>query len=364
MGSGTVALRGALRAEDGLAIDEAQARALVRDLHRVRPSIYWTDLLASATVGWAAFAVGVILPPLSVGMLAAAAVATMALYRSLCFMHEISHQNRRTLPHFETAWNFLVGYPLLMPSFVYVGVHQDHHKISTYGTSGDPEYLPFARSSGMTTAFALESFLIPVFLLIRFLLLAPLGLLSERLRSWLLVHSSSFTINIRYRRDVTANLVRTVKRDSAFIFLIWGLAVGLAVSNLLPWRAFAVWFVVVSVASFINTLRTLGAHAYESSGEPVDRVGQLIDSIDTPGRFWTELWAPVGLRYHALHHYFPGIPYHCLPEAYRRLAGSLPLSAEYSPLAAEYSPLAAEYRKMSSPSLPHSLRRLVRKGLR
>jgi fatty acid desaturase len=357
MGSGTVALRGALRAEAGLAIDEVQARVLVRDLHRVKPSVYWVDLLVSATVGWAAFAVAVILPPLSVGMLAAAAVAIVALYRSLCFMHEISHQSRRTLPHFETVWNFLVGYPLLMPSFVYVGVHQDHHKISTYGTSGDPEYLPFARSSGMTTAFVLESFLMPLFLLIRFLGLAPLGLVSERLQDWLLVHSSSFTINIRYRRDVTANLTGTVRRDSAFIFLIWGLAIGLAMSNLIPWRGFAVWFVVVSVASFINTLRTLGAHAYESSGEPVDRVGQLVDSIDTPGRFWTELWAPVGLRYHALHHYFPGIPYHCLPEAYRRLTGS-------SPLTSEDRPLAAEYKKMSSSSLPHSLSSLVRKGLR
>ena len=79
-------------------------------------------------------------------------------------------------------------------------------------------------------------------------------------------------------------------------------------------------------------------------------MGQLIDSIDTPGRFWTELWAPVGLRYHALHHYFPGIPYHGLPEAYTRLVGTLPL--------------ATEYRKMSSPSLPYSLRALIRKGLR
>jgi fatty acid desaturase len=349
MGSGAVALRGALRAEQALEIDEIQVRALVRDLHRVKPAVYWIDLLTGTTLGWTAFALAAILRPFSVGMLAATVLAILALYRSLCFMHEISHQSRRTLPWFETVWNFLVGYPLLMPSFVYVGVHQDHHKLSTYGTTSDPEYLPFARSSAMTTSFALESFLIPVFLIVRFLALAPLGLCSKRLQNWLLMHSSSFTINIRYRREVTTNLFRTVRRDSAFILLIWGLAIGLAAAGLISWRVFALWFVVVSIASFINTLRTLGAHAYESSGEPLDRMGQLIDSIDTPGRFWTELWAPVGLRYHALHHYFPGIPYHSLPQAYRRLSGNLPL--------------AAEYCKMTSPSLPHSLQSLIRKGL-
>jgi fatty acid desaturase len=350
MGSGAVVPRGTLREEYTLEIDEVQVRALVRDLHRVNPAIYWTDLLASAGLGWGAFAVAVLLPPLSAGMLSAAAVAIVALYRCLCFIHEISHQNQRTLPRFETAWNFLVGYPLLMPSFFYVGVHQDHHKISLYGTAGDPEYLPFARSTAMTTAFALESFLIPALLLARFLVLAPLGLVSRRLQHWLVVHFSSLTINVRYERDVNSNVFRTIRQNSVFVLLLWSLAIALAGFGAIPWRTFVIWFAIVSVISFVNTLRTLGAHAYESSGEPRDRMGQLIDSIDTPGRFWTELWAPVGLRYHALHHYFPGIPYHSLPKAYGRLVGTLPL--------------ATEYRKMSSPSLPHSLGSLLRKGLR
>ena len=98
----------------------------------------------------------------------------------------------------------------------------------------------------------------------------------------------------------------------------------LAAFRILPWRFFAIWYLVSAVASFINTVRTLGAHRYASDGTPLDRDGQLGDSIDTPGAFWTELWAPVGLRYHALHHYFPGIPYHNLNNAYRRLIRGLP----------------------------------------
>lgn len=325
-------------------------RELVRDLNRPARAIFWKDLLATSTIGWTAFAGAVLLRPFSAAMLVCVAVAALALYRSLCFLHEISHQNQRTLPGFETAWNLLAGYPLLMPSFVYAGVHQSHHKLSTYGTPQDPEYLPFAHNSRMTAVFAAEGFFIPAILLLRFLLLTPIGFLWPTFERWLVVRLSSLTMNVEYRRDATPELIKKVRRHSAAMFLIWATLAGLAVFGVLPWRFFAIWFVVTGLASFVNTLRTLGAHAYESSGEPLDRVGQLIDSIDTPGAFWTELWAPVGLRYHALHHYFPGIPYHNLAEAYRRLMSRLDIGGNYG--------------KMSSPSLQHSLRSLYKKGLR
>lgn len=344
-----VELRCALRSNNTVELDDLQMRSLVRDLHRVRPAVYWTDLLLTAGLGWFCFAAAVLLPPFSAGMLVAAAISVIALYRALCFIHEISHQNQRSLPGFEAVWNFVAGYPLLMPSFVYCGVHNDHHKLSTYGTHDDPEYLPFARSAGMTIAFAVESVIIPAALLVRFLLLTPVGLVSKRVQAWLVTHASSLTINLRYCRKATPTLMKTIRRDTIGILAVWSVFIGLAAVHIIPLRALGIWFVIVACASLVNTLRTLGAHAYESSGEPLDRTGQLIDSIDTPGSFWTELWAPVGLRYHALHHYFPGIPYHHLPEAYRRLTRTFAA--------------ADDYKKMSSPSLPHSLGSLLRKGL-
>jgi fatty acid desaturase len=237
-----------------------------------------------------------------------------------------------------------------MPSFVYVGVHQNHHKISTYGTAQDPEYLPFAGSSRMTTVFALEGFFIPAALLLRFVFLTPVGLISPRFQRWLVVYASALTMNVKYRREATAQLIRKVRIHGAAIFFLWAALIVAALRGAVPWKFFVLWFVVVGIASAVNTFRALGAHAYESSGEPLDRDGQLLDSIDTPGGFWTELWAPVGLRYHALHHYLPGIPYHSLPEAYRRLVATPPFSASY--------------RKLSSPSLRHSLVTLFKKGLR
>jgi fatty acid desaturase len=332
-----------------LSLDDGVMKDLVRDLHRASRGFFWTDLLLTSALGWSAFVAAVVWKPFSAPMLLALLVSVFALYRGLCFMHEITHQNWRTLPGFETAWNWLIGFPLLMPSFIYVGVHLDHHRISSYGTENDPEYLPFAHSAKMTTVFAFESFFIPVALVVRFVVLAPVGFVWPKFQRQLVRCASALTMNVRYRREASEELTRRVRRDSIFVLAIWAAMLALAVAHLVPWRVFVVWLALDSLISFINTLRTLGAHAYENEGAPLDRAGQLLDSIDTPGAFWTELWAPVGLRYHALHHYFPGIPYHNLPKAYTRVVAHLPV--------------ADNYRLMTNPSLPYSLRELLRKGM-
>jgi len=319
--------------------EDLQSRALLRDLHVPRPFVYWTDLLLSAGLGWTAFAFAASLP-FSTAALLCAGAAVLALYRTLCFIHEISHIKRSALPGFETVWNLLAGFPLLMPSFIYVGVHQSHHSPGSYGTSRDPEYLPFAASRRMTIVFALESFLMPAALMARFLAAAPFGLVIPPFGRWLAVHASSLTMNFAFRREVTRELSAKINRDTVLLLAMWALAFAL-----LSRHVFIVWFVVMSIVSFINTLRTLAAHRYEGDGTPFDRSGQLRDSNDVPGRVWTELWAPVGLRYHALHHYFPGIPYHNLATAHRRLIGALPSGAVY--------------REVTRPGLLSSLRSLV-----
>ncbi len=331
---------------------DREALLLVRDLHGPRAIIYWIDLTISAIVGWTGFAVALAARPSSIPMLATMAaamfVAAFALYRGLCFIHEISHLRRLRLPEFETAWNLAFGIPLLLPSFVYVGVHPHHHNLATYGTDQDPEYLPFATSHRMTVVFLMHSVLLPLAFLVRFLLLAPVALLWPRFHNWLVVHASSLAMNAAYRRQNSAELTTTIKRGEIAILLLWMAALATLSHYHLAWKALLVWYVVNAFISACNTMRALGAHRYESAGLPLDRTAQLEDSIDTPGAVWTALWAPVGLRYHALHHHFPGIPYHNLGPAYRRLISSLPE--------------ASGYHEVTSPSLSRSLQRLYATG--
>jgi fatty acid desaturase len=327
---------------------DTEAWALVKDLHQPRPAIFWADLLLSAVAGWGGFAVALLAKPFSASMWLAFLIAACALYRGLCFVHEISHIRRSHLRGLETTWNLIFGVPLLMPSFVYVGVHSNHHSLATYGTDQDPEYLPFANSHWMTTVFVAHSVLIPLALLLRFLVFAPAGLLWPRFHRWLVVHASSLSMNTLYRREDSPALTKWIKRWETAILLAWLAAAIIAWHYGVAWKALALWCGISSCAALCNALRALGAHRYESDGMALDRGGQLLDSIDTPGAAWTELWAPVGLRYHALHHYFPGIPYHNLGTAYRRLISGLPAEAAY--------------QELTSPSLQWSLRRLYRSG--
>jgi fatty acid desaturase len=331
-------------------LDEV-TRRLVVDLHGARPAIFWVDLVASAIVGWTAFGfvvAGQLSPPIAV---LAATGASLALYRGLSFIHELTHLQHRSIPGFETAWNMLFGVPLLLPSFTYLGVHQSHHSLSTYGTQADPEYLPFATSRRLIFAFSVQAaVLLPLALLIRFLVCAPVGLAWPRVHRWLETRASSFSMNPAYRRIVPPAAARKMRLWEAAILAAWAAAIGLMVEGLLPTRTVVVWYGVLALVSFLNVLRVLGAHDYDSAGTPLDRQGQLSDSIDTPGGPWTELWAPVGLRYHALHHYFPGIPYHNLGKAYRRIVASVPTDSLY--------------RRSTSASLGRSLKRLYARATR
>lgn len=324
-----------------------QQLPVLADLHKVRPAIYWTDLLLSAGVGWTSFAIAAYQELGSPAGAVAIIVAIFALYRALAFTHEINHQGQR-IPGFEAAWNWLMGFPLLLPSFAYAEVHFDHHRVATYGTEADPEYLPFARSATMMAGYCLHTLFIPPLLCLRFLVLAPIAFLSRPLERALVEHSSAIAINRHYRRNATDRLIRVVRCDSLRLLTFWTVLIALGVLGVIPIRAVANWFVVTTSIFFIDGLRTLAAHAYESQGQPMDKVGQASDSFDIPGRIWTELWAPVGLRYHATHHCFPGIPYHALPRAYRRLTQAMPNA----------------HRKMTRPSLLRTLRDLYRKGLR
>ena len=80
-----------------------------------------------------------------------------------------------------------------------------------------------------------------------------------------------------------------------------------------------------SLMTFLNQVRTAVAHRWDNDGEVMAPLDQFLDSVNVPPpALLPFLWAPVGLRYHALHHLMPRLPYHNLGAAHRRLTEALP----------------------------------------
>jgi fatty acid desaturase len=310
-----------------------EAHHLVRDLMTPNPWIYWTDFLFHITLGWAAFFTALLSPAFSLWQLGGFVVAVLALYRSAIFVHELAHLKKGSFKNFRLAWNILCGIPFLIPSFTYDGVHNDHHKPDVYGTSADGEYLPFAtRRPAEMVAYVLLSFLLPVFLVARFVVLTPLCYLIPPLRKIVWERASSLTIDPNYRRaaDAIRNDLNWRQQEIAAC-LLGAAIITLVVLDVLPYSLLVLWYLISVTVYFLNSLRTLAAHAYRNPGDrKMTLAEQYLDSINIPGNFLiTPLWAPVGLRYHATHHLFMSMPYHNLGKAQRRLVNGLTDNSQY-----------------------------------
>ena len=176
------------------------AANLTRDLNVPKSAIYWADMLGSALLGYVAMFAAMSVHPtwLAVG---AGLVAVLALYRAGSFIHELTHIKKGAVRGFRFSWNLIVGVPLLVPSFMYEGVHNQHHAKRYYGTVDDPEYLPLALMHPWTLpVFLIAAALAPIGMLIRFGILAPLSMLSPRLRNVVVGRYSGLQINPKFVR--------------------------------------------------------------------------------------------------------------------------------------------------------------------
>ena len=296
------------------------------------PTIYWVDLLASAFVGWSLFAIAAGAAFGSWLNLIATLGAIFALLRAALFIHELSHLKCGQIPGFELVWNLIVGIPLMIPSLMYVGSHLDHHKRMGFGTNDDPEYAQIARWSRLRiVTFVLTVALLPLVLPLRWGVLGPLSRLFPSLRRLVVGHFSTLVINTDYVRPMPrGEQVRRWKLQEAGAAAFFWVVTAVVIAGRIPIGWIAQWCVVGGGILAVNQIRTLVAHGYESEGEPMDTEAQLLDSINLRG--WpilTVLIAPVGLRFHALHHYLPSIPYHSLGLVHRRLLAELPQNAPY-----------------------------------
>lgn len=304
-----------------------EAREIVKGLYAPNPWIYWTDFLFSITLGWSAFVLALRAPAFSAWQAVFYLVTSLALYRAVIFTHELAHLRKSTFRRFRLVWNLSCGFPLMVPSFMYGGVHNDHHKRGVYGTREDGEYLPFAVTRPIRIVlYLLQVFVLPLLLAGRFILLTPLSYLHGGLRRLVWASASSLTIDYDYRRPDPSSRDESGWRWQEFATFLYGAAaVTLASTGVWPWRVLLLWYLVSVLMFVLNSLRTLAAHSYRNPGDrSMEFTEQYLDSVNIPGnRLFTTLWAPVGLRYHATHHLFPALPYHALGAAHRRLVREL-----------------------------------------
>jgi fatty acid desaturase len=316
----------------------AEARSLVSDLFRPNPRIYWTDLLVTVAVAYLLSALvqrpirfPAAGPYLAVQCLCFIA-SSLLFYRATLFIHELVHLPRQQFLGFRVAWNLLVGIPLLVPSFLYY-THLDHHRRRSFGTQEDGEYIPLARRHWWHIVKYLAIIpLIPLAAIVRFALLTPLAWLHPRIRSWAHRHASSMVMDPAYSRPAPSPATWRMifwQELGCFLFLWSAIAVGCRLgAAAIP---FLVQFYLMAILVLtINSVRTLGAHRWWNDGRELSFQEQLLDSVSIEGQHWlSELWGPIGIRWHSLHHLFPSLPYHNLAEAHRRLMLHLPADSPY-----------------------------------
>jgi len=297
---------------------------------RPRRAVYWLDLGLSAALGWSAF----VLAGLAEGLLvwAAGAAAVLALYRAVLFIHEIAHLPPGAVPGLAPAWDLAVGFPLAVPSLMYAGSHGDHHRVGTYGTAADPEYLPLAHWHPLRIAGAsLAVLAVPALLLLRWGVLGPLSRAIPALRPLVVERASTLVINGDYRRPQPRGRERRrwALEEAGAAATVWAGAAAVASGALAPgWLV--LWYAVSIGILLLNHLRTLAAHRYANDAGSLDRQGELVDSVNLTGDgLATLLAAPLGLRFHALHHLAPMLPYHSLGAVHRALLRELAPEAPY-----------------------------------
>lgn len=287
----------------------------IKTLTKPNPWLYWTDLLGTALccyglmyicmrtswsdpMKWLSF--------LTCGFL---------VNRGLYFMHEVLHQGR-LIKGFETAQNLLFGFLFKLPSYIHAP-HHHHHRSTTYGTQADPEYDDafIGKSAGLYCGTVFVSLLFPVLLTFRFGIL-PLfyPVMKHEWRLKIYQRASTFALNPNYLRPLpTPEETKSwLWQDGmSCVYHLIGLSV-LSLENYLVLNLFS------SMFFFCNFFRTLVAHKYSASGDKTIEA-QVKDSISIPNSLTDFFWAPVGLKYHGLHHYFPTIPYHNLKKAHETL---------------------------------------------
>lgn len=302
------------------------------DYFAVHPVRYWSDFLLSLVIAYTSATVYLVSPLGSWQQLTAFPIAVFWLYRLGSLIHEVCHLGHHEMRVFKVTWNLLVGTMTLTPSPFFTRHHRDHHSARMYGTPEDPEYVANVLEAGnwrSALLYALHVAIFPVLVFLRFLL-APLTFLSPRLRQLVLERASSMTMNLQYKRKITPfdRFAIAAVEVPCFVraaFIPLSIAIGLA-----PPSRIVLLYILALTTVVMNQMRQLADHHFAGDGSAVSLESHVLDSCNFTGRDpLTWLFFPFSIRYHALHHLFPSMPYHNLKAAHEHLVRQLPADSPY-----------------------------------
>jgi len=313
-----------------------QARRTIReadtDFFRVSPLRYWIDFLTSLAAAYLAATVYLVSPAWSWQQGLAFPFAAFWLYRLGSLIHEVCHLGQHEMRVFKVAWNLLAGVVMLTPSPFFTRHHRDHHSQRLYGTPEDPEYMANVMQPGNAWSIVRYAAFVAVFPLLVFLrfLLAPLSYLHPALREWTLRRASSLTFNRRYDRRLTPADRRAIVAVEWLCFLraaMIPILIGLGFNH---WSRIPLLYALALATVLLNQMRLLADHHLDSDGSRLDVESHILDSCNfTRNDPLTLLFFPFSIRYHALHHLFPSLPYHNLGKAHAHLVAALPGDSPY-----------------------------------
>lgn len=294
---------------------------VIDDLKDISKLTYLFDFLLSASVFYAAFLYSGISSNLLVKC-ALYVVAVLSVYRMSVFSHEIVHMGNR-FPLFVVLWNVICA-PAILYSSAFFRSHIDHHRSDSYGSEKDPEYARFWDTSYMSKLYLGFSPLVPFLEFFKRAILIPVSWVIPGYRKKM--KSKEVLASIHGNYEATPHIRPASKFENFIDFMITIecvaiLALAIYDQQYVSW--IIKWLSVLGLGILINSARTLHAHLYTISKTPVPLAEQFDDSITLnlhPAAAF--LVAPVGLKYHAIHHLFPFLPYHSLGKAHKRLLDS------------------------------------------
>jgi fatty acid desaturase len=315
------------------------ARRVIRqgpvDFFEVKPTHYWRDMILCVVCAYGAATVYLSSPLFSWPQLVAFPFTVFWLYRGNSMVHEVSHLHRKQLDSFKVGWNVLFGIPTLFPSTFFTSHHRDHHTGRHYGTPQDPEYIVNVFTPGSVAssiAYCVHVAIYPLFVVLRFMF-TPISFLRQDWRDYTLRRLSSFTMNWKYERNIN----RLDRKGFAVVEILcclraWMIPIGV-VTGIADWTRIPLMYLLAITILFLNQMRFFADHHFESHGERMSMADHVIDSCNYSQKDWlTWLFFPFTIRFHALHHLFPTIPYHNLEAAHSHLTENLPVDSTYHSL--------------------------------